>query len=97
VSYIGQVAPDELLLRRVASQATSEATVLRVALKLTAREAEVLLWISRGKPNRDIAEILGLSPRTVSKHLEQIFEKLGVENRTAATALAIRHLQEQSQ
>ena len=62
-------------------------------MRLTAREGEVLLWITRGKSNRDIAEILGLSPRTVGKHLEQIFEKLGVENRTAATALAIRTLQ----
>ncbi len=97
VSYVGQVAPDELLLRLVAGQgageATTEAGLLREALKLTAREAEVLLWISRGKSNRDIAEILGLSHRTVSKHLEQIFEKLGVENRTAATALAIPYLQ----
>ena len=92
VSYIGQVAPDELLLRLTATQGVSEATLLRDGLKLTAREAEVLLWLSRGKSNRDIADILGLSPRTVSKHLEQIFEKLGVENRTAATALALRHL-----
>jgi DNA-binding NarL/FixJ family response regulator len=97
VSFVGQIAPDELLLRLVAGQgageAATEAVVLREALKLTAREAEVMLWISRGKANRDIAEILGLSPRTVSKHLEQIFEKLGVENRTAATALALRTLQ----
>jgi DNA-binding NarL/FixJ family response regulator len=97
VSYVGQVAPNELLLRLVSGQGAgepaSETLLLREALKLTAREAEVVLWISRGKSNRDIAEILGLSPRTVSKHLEQIFEKLGVENRTAATALALRHLQ----
>jgi DNA-binding CsgD family transcriptional regulator len=55
-------------------------------------EAEVLLSISRGKPNRDIAEILGLCPRIVSKHLEQVFEKLGAGNRFAAAALAVRHL-----
>jgi DNA-binding CsgD family transcriptional regulator len=53
----------------------------------------VLLWLSRGKSNRDIATILGLSPRTVNKHLEQMFEKLGVENRASATALAVRALQ----
>jgi DNA-binding CsgD family transcriptional regulator len=52
-----------------------------------------LLWLSRGKSNRDIAAILGLSPRTVNKHLEQMFEKLGVENRASATALAVRILQ----
>ena len=57
---------------------------------MTPREAEVLLWISQEKSNRDIAAILELSPRTVNKHLEQIFTKLGVENRTAAAALAIR-------
>ena len=59
---------------------------------MTEREAEVLLWIARGKSNRDIAEILSLSPRTVNKHLEQIYAKLGVENRTSAAALAVRTL-----
>jgi DNA-binding CsgD family transcriptional regulator len=59
---------------------------------VTDREAEVLLWIARGKSNRDIAEILSLSPRTVNKHLEQIYTKLGVENRTSAAALAVRTL-----
>jgi DNA-binding response OmpR family regulator/DNA-binding CsgD family transcriptional regulator len=56
---------------------------------LTSREAEVLLWISRGKQNREISEILQISPRTVNKHLEQIFEKMGVENRASATAIAV--------
>lgn len=57
---------------------------------LTDRESEVLLWVARGKTNRDIGEILGMSPRTVNKHLEHIFEKLGVETRTAAAAAAVR-------
>ncbi|MGY3428223.1 DNA-binding CsgD family transcriptional regulator [Bradyrhizobium sp. F1.13.4] len=48
----------------------------------------MLAWLSKGKTNRDIAQILGLSPRTVDKHLEQIYSKLGVENRTAAAAIA---------
>ncbi len=52
----------------------------------------LLLWITRGKSNRDVAEILNLSPRTVNKHLEQIYAKLGVENRTAAAALAMQTL-----
>ena len=56
---------------------------------LTSREAEVLIWISRGKQNREISEILHISPRTVNKHLEQIFEKMGVENRASATAIAV--------
>ena len=50
----------------------------------------MLAWLSKGKSNRDIAQILGLSPRTVDKHLEQIYAKLGVENRTAAAALAVK-------
>jgi len=59
---------------------------------LTSREAEVLVWISRGKQNREISEILNISPRTVNKHLEQIFEKMGVENRASATAIAVATL-----
>ena len=55
--------------------------------QLTPRELEVLSWVAKGKTNRDIAEILGMSPRTVNKHLEHIFVKLGVETRAAATAL----------
>jgi DNA-binding NarL/FixJ family response regulator len=58
--------------------------------RLTSRETEVLLWVARGKTNRDIADILGMSPRTVNKHLEHVFEKLGVETRTAAAAAAQR-------
>src|SRR5206468_2875559 len=54
---------------------------------LTAREREVLRWVAAGKTNRDIASILGASPRTIEKHPERIYEKLGVETRTApATA-----------
>jgi DNA-binding response OmpR family regulator len=57
---------------------------------LTPRETEVLSWLAKGKTNRDIADILGMSHRTVNKHLEHIFEKLGVETRAAAAALASR-------
>lgn len=56
--------------------------------RLTPRESDVLLWLGKGKTNRDIAEILGMSPRTVNKHLEHIFVKLGVETRSAAAVLA---------
>ena len=59
---------------------------------LTPRETEVLSWIAKGKTNRDVGQILGLSPRTVNKHLEHVFEKLGVETRAAAAALASREL-----
>jgi DNA-binding CsgD family transcriptional regulator len=51
---------------------------------LTAREREVLLWLSRGKSNAEIAAILAIKVATVSKHLERIYPKLGVESRSAA-------------
>jgi DNA-binding CsgD family transcriptional regulator len=83
---------DENLLRLVEGDLGSDQSVLRQKLLVTEREAEVLLWIARGKSNRDIADILHLSPRTVNKHLEQIYAKLGVENHTSAAALAVRAL-----
>jgi DNA-binding CsgD family transcriptional regulator len=60
------------------------------AMPLTPREREVLDWVAAGKTNRDIAAILGASPRTVEKHLERIYEKLGVETRTAAAMRALK-------
>ena len=90
LSHIGQVGPNEILLRL--ARDASEQSLLQTGLHVTAREAEVLLWVSRGKSNRDIAEILSLSPRTVNKHLEQIFQKLSVENRSSATAMVLRAL-----
>jgi len=92
LSFISQFGSDEVLLRLVEGEANDDQAVLRQKLKLTQREAEVLLWVARGKSNRDVADILTLSPRTVNKHLEQIFTKLGVENRTSAAALAVRTL-----
>ncbi|MDT9001455.1 response regulator [Paucibacter sp. APW11] len=65
---------------------------LGLALRLTAREAEVLYWVVKGKINRDIADIVGASPATVKKHLERIHAKLGVETRTAAAALTISRM-----
>jgi len=59
---------------------------------LTLREAEVLLWVSHGKTNRDIGDILGIAPRTVNKHLEHLFRKLHVETRAGAAAAAIKML-----
>ena len=57
---------------------------------LTDREREVLGWVAAGKSNAQIAEIVGASPRTVAKHLERIYVKLGVESRTAAAMRAVR-------
>lgn len=75
-----------VLLREESDSAQIEALVL--SFKLTQREAEVLYWTIKGKTNRDIGDILGTSPRTVNKHLEHVFSKMGVETRTAAAALA---------
>ena len=59
---------------------------LKSSFGLTAREAEILMWVSKGKTNKEVGIILDTSPRTVNKHLEHIFEKLGVPTRTAAVA-----------
>lgn len=61
-------------------------------LGLTPREAEILLWVARGKTNPEIATILGIGLTTVKKHLEATFAKLGVENRTSAAAMALEKL-----
>lgn len=88
--FVAQNGLEELLIRLNATQQGADIRRLQERYSLTLREAEVLLWISFGKPNRDISEILGISPRTVNKHLEQVFEKLGVETRATAAAMAVR-------
>jgi DNA-binding NarL/FixJ family response regulator len=92
ISVMSPIGPDELLFRVTELSTTADERQLQQTLSLTTRESEVLLWISRGKANREIGEILAISPRTVNKHLEQIFVKLGVENRASAAARAIRAL-----
>ncbi|HRG55186.1 MAG TPA: helix-turn-helix transcriptional regulator, partial [Lacunisphaera sp.] len=57
-------------------------------LGLTPRQSEVLYWVAQGKTNAEIAIILGASPRTIDKHVEQLLERLGVENRLAAATKA---------
>lgn len=89
LQYMGKVGGNEILLRLAKDASSSASAEFGKELGLTSREGEVLSWLSKGKTNRDIAQILGLSPRTVDKHLEQIYAKLGVENRTAAAAIAV--------
>jgi DNA-binding NarL/FixJ family response regulator len=89
LSFLSSLGPEELLFRITEVNETADEQLLQRSLELTSREAQVLLWISRGKSNREIGEILGISPRTVNKHLEQVFVKLGVENRAAAAARAV--------
>ena len=86
-----QQADEWLLLIELANKPKEE-DLLREKFELTPRESEVLTWISRGKTNQEIAMILDFSPRTVNKHLEQIFRKLGVENRTTAAAVSLKYL-----
>ena len=80
---------------RSAPDAMDDATLaarLTAAFTLTPREAEVLFWVVKGKTSKDIGDILGTSPRTVNKHLEHIYEKLGVETRTAAANVAMARI-----
>ena len=80
---------DEWLVVLTESNDRAAIEALGLAFRLTTREAEVLHWVVQGKTNRDIGDILGTSPRTVHKHLEHVFAKLGVETRTAAAAMVL--------
>ena len=81
-----------IIMREVSDAAAIEA--MRLFFKLTAREAEVLYWVVKGKTNRDIGEILGSSPATAKKHLERVYVKLGVETRTAAAGMAMSRIRQ---
>ncbi len=81
-----------IVMREISEDAIVEA--MSLSFKLTAREAEVLYWVVKGKTNRDIAEILGASPATVKKHLERVYVKLGVETRTAAAGMAMNRIRQ---
>jgi DNA-binding response OmpR family regulator/DNA-binding CsgD family transcriptional regulator len=96
VHYIGRLGTDEFLLRLSRDNSAESINDFSKQLGLTSREGEVLSWLSKGKTNRDIAQILGLSPRTIDKHLEQIYSKLGVENRTAAAAVAANTIRDKN-
>ncbi|ALO44467.1 response regulator transcription factor [Pseudoalteromonas phenolica] len=82
------------LLKISKAKEKKTAEVLKARLPITQRESEVLYWLSYGKTSWEISQILELSPRTVNKHLEQIYKKLGVDNRTSAAAISIRLLEE---
>lgn len=102
LAEIGHLRGIERLLERLEAGRQASASELETLRRLThelrfddlvrhlepatRRELDVLEWLSKGKTNRDIGESLGMSPRTVNKHLEHIYTKLGVETRTAAVA-----------
>lgn len=91
-ALIGRMANGDMLIRVETFDDISDSERLTRTLNLSPREGEVLAWIAQGKSNRDIGEILDLSTRTITKHIEQIFQKLGVENRTAAALTAMKVL-----
>jgi DNA-binding CsgD family transcriptional regulator len=80
----------ELTMLILARNRRGGQTLSRTHGPLTAREQEVVYWLGQGKSDSEIAVILEISPATVGKHLEHIYPKLGVENRTAAASFAAR-------
>lgn len=92
IRYFKAISDNEHLLRFVQQDVVFSASELERSLPLTPRESEVLLWVAHGKSNKEIGEILVMSPRTVNKHLEQIYPKIQADNRTAATSIAIKTL-----
>lgn len=93
VEFLALVDNKEYLMRLSDTPKPAAVTeVLKQQFSVTGREADVLVWIANGKTNREIGQILDMSPRTVNKHLEQIFRKLCVENRTSAAAVTLKCL-----
>ncbi len=92
IIYTDASSEDSHLIKFKSHDLKLETQTLKLKLKTTRREADVLIWVAKGKTDWEIAQILSISERTVSKHLEQIYRKLGVNNRTSASALALNAL-----
>lgn len=90
IRYFKKISNEEHLVKIEEDSNLFTPEAIAKLFPLTKREAEVLLWIANGKSNKDIATILKMSPRTVNKHLEQIYPKIGAENRTAATSITFQ-------
>jgi DNA-binding response OmpR family regulator/DNA-binding CsgD family transcriptional regulator len=93
--FFGNGSNQEIMLRLIDENTDRSIQLLREHFKVTKRESDVFFWLAQGKANREIALILEMSPRTVNKHLEQLFKKLEVDNRTSAATKAIECLQAQ--
>lgn len=91
-----QQGEEWLVVLREESETANIQTLMSI-FTLTQRESEVLYWLTKGKTSRDIGDILGSSPRTINKHLEHIYAKLGVENRTAAVSWVTNKLRQVKQ
>ncbi len=86
---------DDLVMLALEEEYAPPGPAALLSLGLTPRQAEVVYWVAQGKTNPEIGTILGASPRTIDKHMERIFERLGVENRASiivATAERLRHV-----
>ena len=92
IRLIPNPAREKYLLLLEEQQPKSFSTTSLELLGLTKREAEVLFWVAKDKSNAGIAKLLRCSTGTVRKHLEHIYEKLGVQTRTAAVMLALERL-----
>ncbi|MGC2459520.1 MAG: helix-turn-helix transcriptional regulator [Steroidobacteraceae bacterium] len=91
-SHVVQAYRHGLSIERVRAGFHFDRAARPAASGLTQREVEVLHWVAGGKSNDDVARIIGATSATVKKHLEHIYDKLGVANRTAASALYNRKL-----
>jgi len=93
-SHVVQAYGHGLTIERLRTESRcardARAAACATAGGLTQREGEVLHWVAGGKSNDDVARIIGVTSATVKKHLEHIYDKLGVANRTAASAMYIR-------
>ncbi|MFK8082651.1 MAG: response regulator [Granulosicoccus sp.] len=95
LTYLGQSGDQQYLMRVRLGRENTTRTIIQENFDLTGREADVLLWLVNGKSNKEIAEILSISPRTVNKYLDHVYVKLGVENRTAAAMVTVRKISDQ--
>ncbi len=92
INYTNTTSEGAHLIKFKSHDLKLETQTLKLKLRTTRREADVLIWLAKGKTDWEIAQILSISERTVNKHLEQIYRKLGVNNRTSASALALNAL-----
>lgn len=83
---------DDLVMLALEEEHAPPGPAALLALGLTARQAEVAYWVAQGKSNAEIAVILATSPRTIDKHMENIFVRLGVENRSSLIITASERL-----
>ncbi|MCY4044686.1 MAG: response regulator transcription factor [Cellvibrionales bacterium] len=90
IFYQENVKDNNHLLKIMEEKPLFHAATIQRLLNVTQRESEVLVHLAHGLPNKGIAQALDISPSTIKKHLEQIYIKLGVNNRTQAMAKVLQ-------